>query len=143
MPKLPVSEIMTTKLRMMHEDDAVSIADWLMNLDEIHHVLIVDAERKLVGILSDRDILRVANREDRVEVGAIMSPPTHTVTPSTSVAQALSVMMDAKVHALPVVDDTGQPVGIVTSTDFLEVARWALHGLDSRAPHAKVERSSM
>ena len=133
MATVDVSEIMTTKLRIMRADEAVSVAEWVMNLDEIQHVLAVDSEHKLVGIVSDRDILRVMHREDRIPLASIMSAPLHTVAPTTPVTEALEKLMEARVHALPVVDATNRPVGIVTTSDFLEVARWALRGLDASA----------
>lgn len=45
-------------------------------------------------------------------------------------------MLAGKFHALPVVDADRRLIGIVTATDFLEVARWVLYGIDRRAPHA-------
>lgn len=140
MANVTVGEIMTTKLRTLGTDDTVTIAEWEMNLDEIRHILIVNRERKLVGIISDRDVLRARHAANRVPVGMIMSSPPISVTPSTSAATALERLLDARISALPVVDDTGCPVGIVTTTDFLEVARWALYGADGRAPHARGQR---
>jgi CBS-domain-containing membrane protein len=43
----------------------------------------------------------------------------------------------AKQNALPVVDDSRRLIGIVTTTDFLELARRALVGLDVQKPHVR------
>jgi CBS domain-containing membrane protein len=142
MVTLNVGEIMSTNLKTLREDDGVSVADWEMALDEIRHILVVDAQGKLVGIVSDRDVLRASRDAGQAEVpvGRIMCRDVKTVSPSTKAANAVEKLLEFKIDALPVVDDAGRPIGIVTSTDFLEVARWALFGLDSRAPHARGQR---
>jgi len=142
MATITVSEIMTTKLRTIHADDSVTIADWLLALDEIHHVVVVDDDEKVIGIISDRDILRSFGSQPmpNLPVSKIMSRHVQTVAPDAPATEALERMLRGKFNALPVTDSGGRVIGIVTSTDFLEVARWVLFGLDARAPHAKVDR---
>ena len=139
MANLTVSDVMKTNLKTMHEDDAISTADWEMSLDEIRHILVVDDEGKLVGILSDRDVLRAARDilDREVPIGRIMCREVLTISPTTPAATAVERMLRGKYSALPVVDDRGHPIGIVTSTDFLEVAYRALSGLEPRSPHAR------
>jgi CBS domain-containing protein len=142
MVTLSVGEIMSTNLKTLHEDDGVSIADWEMSLDEIRHILVVDEKGKLVGIVSDRDVLRAARDTGggEVPVGRIMCREVKTVKASSKAANAVEKLLEYKIDALPVVDEADRPIGIVTSTDFLEVARWALFGIDARAPHARGQR---
>lgn len=142
MASLTVAEIMTTKVRTLSVDDTISSADLEMFAVEIHHLLIVNARGQLVGIISDRDILRARRPAGATAVGMIMSCPPISVSPSMPVADAVERMLEAKINALPVVDEMGRPVGIVTSVDFLEVARWVLYGLDARAAHVRGQRSS-
>ena len=142
MVTIPVSEIMTTTPRRIRLDDSVVIADWLLALDEIHHVVVVDARDRVIGIVSDRDLLRAfgGQRAPDLPVAQIMSRDVQTVTPDTPATEALERMQRGRFHALPVTDSLGHLVGIVTATDFLDVARWALYGVDARAPSAKVDR---
>ena len=130
MANLSVGDVMKTDLKTMHEDDAISTADWEMSLDEIRHILVVNGEGKLVGILSDRDVLRasrdIGDRE--VPIGRIMCRDVLTIGPDAPAATAVERMLRGRYHALPVVDDQQRPIGIVTSTDFLEVAYRALRG---------------
>jgi CBS domain-containing protein len=125
---IPVSEIMTTKLRTMRADDSVTIAEWLLALDEIHHVVVVDAHDKVIGIVSDRDILRAFGSKPvaNMPVSGIMSRHVQTIAPDAPAREALERMQRGKFHALPVTDNQDRIVGIVTSTDFLDVAAWAL-----------------
>jgi CBS domain-containing protein len=142
MVTIPVSEIMTTKPRTIRLDDSVVVADWLLALDEIHHVVVVDARDRVIGILSDRDLLQAFGGQPipDLPVAQIMSRNVQTVAPDAPATEALERMQRGRFHALPVTDATGHLLGIVTTSDFLEVARWVLYGLDARAPSAKVDR---
>src|SRR5690242_11804084 len=133
MATLTVTEVMKTNLRTAHEDDSIRMADWEMTIDEIRHLLVIDVDGKLVGIVSDRDILRARERGTTdAPLGLIMNRDVMSIGPETPAALAVERMMRGKYSALPVVDDTGRPIGIVTSTDFLEIAYRALTGLDTR-----------
>jgi CBS domain-containing protein len=136
MANLTVSDVMKTNLKTMYEDEAVSTADWEMSLDEIRHILVVDGRGKLVGILTDRDVLRAARDlgDREVPIGRIMCRDVLTIGPTAPASTAVERMLRGRYSALPVVDDQGHPIGIVTSTDFLEVAYRALTGLETRAP---------
>jgi len=124
---------MKTNLRTAHEDDSIRAADWEMTIDEIRHLLVIDLQGKLVGIISDRDILRARERGDTdTSVRSIMNRDVLSIGPATPASFAVERMMRGKYSALPVIDEQGKPVGIVTSTDFLEIAYRALTGLDTR-----------
>ena len=99
----------------------------------VHHVPVVDAERKIVGLVSQTDIQRHAESRRLALVGAgalagadeaepiaadVMTTNVIAVTSSTSQRKALELMLAHRIHSLPVVDD-GRLVGIVTSRDFL------------------------
>lgn len=139
MHTLLVSEVMTTNLRTVYEDEAMNSADWDMAVNEIRHLPVVDAERKLVGLLSDRDVMRsmIEHRGRSVRVAEVMSRSVKTVPPDMSAVDAVELMLRAKCHALPVVDAQHQVVGILTSTDFLELAHRALSGIDVNRPHVR------
>lgn len=139
MHTLLVSEVMTTNLRTVYEDEAMNSADWDMAVNEIRHLPVVDTERKLVGLLSDRDVMRsmIEHRGRSVTVGEVMSRSVKTVPPEMSAVDAVELMLRAKCHALPVVDAQHQVLGIITSTDFLELAHRALSGIDVNRPHVR------
>jgi CBS domain-containing protein len=133
MPTLSVADLMKTNLKTAHPDDSIRMADWEMTIDEIRHLLVIDLEGKLVGIVSDRDVLRARERGDtETSIATIMNRDVLAIGPATPASYAVERMMRGKYSALPVVDEQGKPVGIVTSTDFLEIAYRALTGLDTR-----------
>jgi len=136
MRAIPVSEIMTSQVVSVRDDASLTNIDWEMTLAEIRHVPVVDERGRVVGIVSDRDLLRTLPRMDRsrLPVSAVMTLSPHTVAVTATAREALELMLARKVHALPVVDEGGALVGIVTATDFLDLAYRALSGLAIDAP---------
>jgi len=136
---LTVGEMMTTSVKTLHERESLTSADWDMAVGEIRHMPVVDAERRVIGIVSDRDVLRgLAERHGYpIAVADIMTRNVHTTTPATPAADVAEQMLKAKSSAVPVVDDRGFLVGLVTSTDFVELAHRALAGFDIGQPHVR------
>ena len=96
----------------------------IMRGHAIRHLPIVD-DGELVGIVSDRDLLRTGERLPSGEmmfwdrpVSDVMSRNLVTCSPKTTVAEVARIMTDRKIDALPVVAG-GRLVGLVTSTDLL------------------------
>jgi CBS domain-containing protein len=95
-----------------------------------HHVPVVDGQ-KLVGMLSSTDFLRLAFTEQMDErqldaildhtssIAAAMTKNLVTITPTDTVRKATEMLAEASFHALPVVDNDKNLVGIVTTTDLL------------------------
>ncbi len=127
---MTVNDIMTTALVTLRPRDTVSQADLEMKVADIRHIPVVDEHGILVGILSNRDLLRSLSRtgSGKVAVHEVMSTDPVTVTPETTAAEAAELMLTHRIGALPVVGDEEQLVGIVTETDFLELAYRALSG---------------
>jgi acetoin utilization protein AcuB len=126
-----VSDIMTKNPVSIDLDQSVEDMRRLLRKFPVHHLLVVDAKR-LVGIISDRDLLGalspflgtpVERREDvatlRKRVHQIMSRQPFTVTESTAVEECARLMLTRRVSCLPVVRGDLVPVGVVTSHDVL------------------------
>lgn len=103
----------------------------------IRHLPIVDAKGLLVGVVSQRDVSRARDvvrtaegRRQQLRVGDIMRTDVLKVAPELPAHEAAALMIEHKFGMLPVVESDGRMVGIVTETDFLEVAREALAGLE-------------
>jgi CBS domain-containing protein len=109
-----------------------------MQMAEIRHLPVVDSKGHVVGVLSDRDILRNLTKIDGkpAPVTQIMSRRVQTVKASLGAAEAAALMIERKIGCLPVVGEDEQLVGIITETDFLRIAEQALRGVDvsRRAP---------
>jgi CBS domain-containing protein len=135
MHHLTVAEMMTTKIRTLHEDESVSDADWDMVIGGFRHIPVVDGDYRLVGMVSDRDVLRRPERT--TSVVSVMTRDVYAVLPTVPAIDAVEHLLLSKHSALPVVDEQRTLVGIVTATDFLELARRALAGDDVNTPHVR------
>lgn len=95
----------------------------MMDLSSIRHLPVVDGDGCVIGVLSDRDMLRATGRSrTSVVVGDLMSQDVLWVREDTRLCEASAVMLEHKVGALPVVDANERLVGIITETDFLRIA---------------------
>jgi CBS domain-containing protein len=99
----------------------------------LHHVAVVDSERRAIGILSETDLLRARQTQRAVLVGAgthdtgdaplifardVMTRDIVSVPPTASFRDALDLLLKRQIHALPVIDQ-GRLVGMICSRDFL------------------------
>lgn len=92
----------------------------------LRHLVVLDAHGSVVGVLSDRNILidvpATAEHLGRRLVAEVMAQvPWVFVTPDDSPAHAADVMSANLVEAVPVLDDAGSLVGLVTESD---IVRW-------------------
>jgi len=133
---LLISDIMKRNPRTVREDESLHLASWEMELDEIRHVLVVDFQGQLVGMVSDRDVTRAlaARGSLGVPVAEIMNRQIQSATADTTAIIAIERMVQGKFSAMPIVDRSRHPIGIVTTTDILVVAHRALSGLPFDRP---------
>jgi len=73
----------------------------------------------LVGIITDRDLRERKPQAETIAVGTFMTRQVLTVTPRTSVWDAARLLAERKIGALPVLDDEGALLGLITTTDLL------------------------
>ena len=105
----------------------------IMKQRRIRHLPVVSPQHRLLGMLSDRDVLlRSALDGDVVLPASVRAEDAMTAVPvtfrsSTSVAEVASIMIERKIDALPVVDASGHMTGLVTSTDLLSLLTEAEH----------------
>ncbi len=127
-----VEDFMSTAVLSMKETDTLSAAQIEMQMAEIRHLPVTDKKGHVVGVLSDRDVLRNLTKINGkpTPVSQIMSRRVHTVKASLPAAEAATLMLEHKIGCLPVVGDDEQIVGIITETDFVRIAEQALLGVD-------------
>jgi CBS domain-containing protein len=139
MAPLKVRDMMTPNVKTLYADDSLNTADWEMAVSDIRHLVVIDRERHVVGIVSDRDVLRMVAEQPHARHGIerIMTHNVLTVASNAPAADAAAQLVESKCGALPVVDEEGRLIGIVTTTDFVELARRALVGHDVNQPHVR------
>jgi CBS domain-containing protein len=123
---LTVSDLMTTQLITIKASEPLKEARVDMELGVVRHLPVVDDRGRLVGVVSDRDLLahKRANR-----VADVMTRDVITTRPDAPAFEAASTMLDNKISSVLVVAEDNTLVGMVTQTDYLELARRALLGL--------------
>jgi len=126
---LEVRDLMSTALITANAKDPLSGAHAEMQVGVVRHLPVVDDRGKLVGVLSDRDVLRSVGHRPPKKVADVMTRNVVTIRPSAPAHEAAQLMLDEKIGSVLVVDDDGALVGMVTQTDYLDVARRALLSL--------------
>jgi CBS domain-containing protein len=129
-----VRDIMTHKVVTLYEEDNLSGVEKGMEHFKFRHLPIVD-DGKLVGLVTHRDILRVA--ASTLEAGAaqktqyllesvfvrdVMQKEVVTAHPDMPLIDAGRLMWNNKISCLPVITEDKTLVGIVTEGDFLKLA---------------------
>jgi CBS domain-containing protein len=121
-----VEDVMTRKVITLRPDQTFADTVNLMAKHSFRHFLVVESTARLVGVISDRDILlAVARTRDwnTSYVRQFMSRDMVAVKPDTKLSVATGMMLSKRINCLPVVDDNGIVCGIITSTDLLKVFR--------------------
>src|SRR5262245_20938571 len=133
-----VRESMTSNPCFVSPAASVLEAAQIMRRNDIGDVIVLEEER-LVGILTDRDIVVRALAEgadpETMPVGAICSRDLTTIEPQASVSQAVRLMREKAIRRLPVVDDDGVVLGVLSIGDLaVERDRVSALGDISAAP---------
>ena len=140
-----MSEVMTPNVQTVKPTLAADDAWALMRRKGIRHLVVAD-DRRVVGVLSDRDVGSRAGGSARrgQTVADLMTGTVITRAPTDTVRSAANVMRGRSIGCLPIVD-RGRLVGIVTVADLLEVlshngdhtARASRVALHYKVPHGK------
>jgi CBS domain-containing membrane protein len=142
---LTIAEIMNTDLVTLAEDDNLSLARELMANHRIRHLPVVDSAGKLVGLVTQRDVLAAADStllskpdaavkpESYIAVSSVMTVSVHTITETTNLRAAAMYLQKHKIGCLPV-ERKGKLVGIVTDSDFVTVAVHLMELLEAQEP---------
>ena len=121
MSKLLVSNFMTPGVEVMFDDEQVDIARTIMTLSRIRHLPVTDRGDRLVGLLTQRDLLaRVVSHgaEAPVLVRDIMTKKVTTISATSLIQRAARIMLENKYGCL-IVTDADRIIGILTETDFV------------------------
>lgn len=117
---MAAADLMTRRVVTIRASATVAQATQVLQEMDVRHLPVVDADRCLVGMLSDRD-LRGQGGDQKVTT--VMSSDVVTVGTTTELGELIDLMLDLKVGALPVVDPHDELVGIVSYMDVLRAVR--------------------
>ena len=107
----------------------------MMRREHIHRLPVIDQHsKKLVGIVSEKDLIynapspastlnvyEMTNLLSKLKIGSIMTKKVITVRPKDLVEDAARIMVDNNIGGMPVLDDKGLVVGIITESDIFKL----------------------
>lgn len=118
-----VADLMTKSVKTLRAEDSISTAKSFLEGTGFRHIPIVNPLRRIEGLVSDRDLLRV-NKDHINElsepISTIMTKRVLTCFPETPLRQAAHTMLEEGFSSLPVVDPSGVLLGILTTGDILK-----------------------
>jgi CBS domain-containing protein len=136
-----VHEVMTTQVRTVKPGSSLKEAAELLVRQQISGVPVVDADNRVLGVVSEGDILfkerggpkeksflaslldvGLPDMHEKLEartVGEAMTAPAVTIGPARPITEAANLMLEQSVKRLPVVDERGTLLGIVTRADLV------------------------
>jgi CBS domain-containing protein len=107
-------EVMTTSVVSVSPRDTVDEAARLLTFHDISGLPVCDGSR-VVGVLSEADLIGKSG----TTVGEVMTAPAVTISESTSLEKVAEQLTQQRIRRLPVVDNSGNLVGIVSRHDVL------------------------
>lgn len=129
---LKVSNFMTSKVLVAKADDGIRQTFFRMRENDIRHMPVVDETRRLVGIISDRDLRRpewvdeapdlthIYNLDDNLSVGDLMTRNVMVAHTYDTIAKATKVLTQHRFGAMPVLNKEQELVGMLSSLDLLK-----------------------
>ena len=119
-----VGQVMTTSVFTVRPGDIIDLAASLMDWEQVRHVPVEDAEGRLVGLVSHRQLLRLVARghsgDTPLRVEEVMTREPVTATESMPLLEAIAKMREQRVSCLPVLRDD-KLVGVLSERDLIEI----------------------
>ena len=123
---MSLEKVMLTELVFVNPLDSLEHVAQLFDARETHHVLVM-AENRLVGIISDRDVLKAIHPNTFTDIASntelkvlnktanqVMTPKPICIGKRRSIVSASEIMLERNISALPVVDEQEQVIGLVS-----------------------------
>ena len=132
-----VGQVMTTRLVTLGPNDTMNKTQEIFRKNNIHHIPIVQ-DKKVVGIISKTDYLKILHgftlfKTQKSELynsailrslltSEVMTKQVATLHPNDTIEVAAGFFKENLFHALPIVDDNSNLVGIITTYDLINLA---------------------
>ncbi|MDO8432746.1 MAG: CBS domain-containing protein [Candidatus Binatus sp.] len=122
-----VADLMTRDVMFCTIHDSLNSAARIMWDHDCGGVPVVDDEKKLIGLVTDRDICMASYLQGRplaeIPIRLAMSPKVITCAATDNLAMVHRLMRVYEVHRIPVIDDGDRVAGIVSLSDIVNAAR--------------------
>jgi CBS domain-containing protein len=131
----PVDQILTRDVVTTHVGEQLSDVRKLFATHGFHHIPVLSG-KKLIGLISASDILGIsvhgvgsdersmdAYLDHQFSIEKLMTTELRTLPAKSTIADAAEILSDGRIHAVPVVDENEELIGLVTSTDLIRYLR--------------------
>lgn len=125
-PLYHAAQVMHGAVVSVAADDAVAHAWRVLRDSRIHQAPVLDADKNLVGIVSERNLLTAIDIDGeqvietlRRQVRDVMTTPVVAASAVTDIRRIAAVMLDHDVDGVPIINDSGRLIGFVSRGDVL------------------------
>lgn len=137
-----VSSVMVKRVVTFKKDDSILKVAKKMADSNISCIVVAEKDKKPLGILTERDIIKKLVQHDKKivdkKVNHVMTTPVMSVKPDDELVPVGDMMKKKRVRRFPVVNDKGKLVGLVTQTDILQGIIHLVKHLDWQLIKAKI-----
>lgn len=125
-----IKDIMTSNIVSVELDDTLAVVKEIFDHVKFHHLLVIE-HNKLFGVISDRDLFKAlspnigtlaeTNRDLATlnkKVHQIVTRKPVSINPDANIHDAIEIFMNNQISCIPVTDETGHPVGIISWRDI-------------------------
>ena len=127
-PALLAQDLMTSPVTWLPSNSTLLEAWTVILRKGIHHLPVTSIHGTLVGMISNYELLPYARELESVnspgpsaehKLARVMNSRVLSATPTTEIREIAHVMLDEHVNAIPIIDSSRHPVGILTTSDIL------------------------
>lgn len=124
-----VKDIMRTEFHAFNINDTLASACESMDSRKLYGAPVVDDQGVLQGIFTRPHLIRalIEGRDPNTLIQDLMQPSIVTVSPESDISEAIKMFVDTGYHHYPVKNSAGQLVGLVLSSDLLQVGAQELY----------------
>ena len=140
---ITVDEMMTTGVTTLTANDTLADVQAVMSKYDCHHVPIVAEGAELIGLVSQRDVLRITESSlikdavrinpEELKIADFMTRDVFTIHPETSLRKAAIYIRTQRYGCLPVIKNE-KFIGIITDSDFVNIAINLLEQIEESDP---------
>jgi CBS domain-containing protein len=143
---MKIEDVMTTDVRACGPNDSLSVAAQAMWEGDCGCLPVVDAHRRVIGMITDRDICMSAHLRGSplwsLTVGDAMAKVVYGCKPSDKLATAADLMAEHQLRRLPIIDGDDKLVGVLTIGSLTQLVAGKRKKKSSLSPRDMVELMS-
>lgn len=117
---LKVKDLMSRKIDFVMPDATIEDVAKIMEESDVGIVPVCDEDKKLLGVITDRDIVlrKIAKNRGSLKVEDIMTTRLTTASPNETIYDISKIMAKHKIRRIPIVEDNNRLVGIISIADI-------------------------